>query len=162
MIAKEFDLDSNFALEVPCIDGKFILPNNSWPADGCVENNTCYNFPSPPAHTNLVRADHRILLRADDKAYFVCNHTEMVIAAEGTNMFELSCGTSRQSEISWPNCTWEPLCYDIPTPSNESLLVRTTNSDKVKLGDFVVYECKNKEKYFHMPDEVTMFIMVLL
>ena len=59
------DSDSNFALEVYCVDGKFLAP--TWPAE-CVEEAVCTTIPSPPtADIALVRADNKTKYRSGEQ-----------------------------------------------------------------------------------------------
>ena len=155
LVPDEFDKDSNFAIDIICSNGMFHVPEN-WPPIECVSDTTCKKFPQPPTHTELVRVDRKKKMRLQDKAYFVCRSSEMVIKPNGTNMFSATCSEAALSRIEWPNCTYDPMCNEIPIPSNESLLVRATENTRVKLGEYVKYECKNKEKYFATPDEVSI------
>ena len=155
MVPDELDEDSNFSIDVVCSNGTFKVPR-LWPPAECVLDTTCKHFPNPPQYSNLVRMDEKQRLRAKDKAYFVCkNPTEMIITLTGTNMFSASCNESKLSSIQWPNCTYDPVCDDIPSPSNDSLLVLSKSGIKVKLGEYVKYECKNKKEFFAIPDEVS-------
>ena len=81
----------------------------------------------------------------------------MVLKPSGTNMFSSIANKLQQSDMIWPNCTEEPVCNKVPTPSNESLLVKANQANEVKVGEFVTYECKNKEEFFSTPDEVNIF-----
>ena len=155
LIPEELDDDSNFVLEVTCFDGTFEVPRN-WPPEKCIENVTCVDFPEPPVHTELLRADHNKEMRPGDMAYFVCKNPEMLLKPNGSNMFSASCGQAKLSTIIWPNCTLEPVCVDIPEPSNESLLTRGNTETMVKIGEYVRYECKNKELFFETPNEVSI------
>ena len=108
---------------------------------------TCENFPEPPDYTNLVRADEKQRLRLNDRAYFLCsNPIEMVISVTGTNMFSATCNDSKASTIDWQNCTYDPVCDSMPLPSNDSELILSYPNTKVKLGQYVRYECKNKKE----------------
>ena len=155
IVPDELDEDSNFAIDVVCSNGTF-KPPNLWPPMECVLDTTCDTFPNPPKFTNLVRADSKQRLRLNDRAYFLCkNPKEMIINSTGLNMFSASCNETKVSSIEWPNCTYDPVCDDLPSPSNESLL-RLSNPDiKVKLGEYLKYECKNRKEFFAVPDEVS-------
>ena len=74
-------------------------------------------------------------------------------------MFSASCAQAQSSTMNWPNCTIDPVCDNIPEPSNESLLIRVNNENMVKIGDYVRYECKNKDNFFETPTEVSNFHM---
>ena len=65
MLPNSFDLDSNFALEVDCVDGKYIAP--FWP-EQCEPKAVCSTIPNPPdADLALVRADNRTKYRAGEQ-----------------------------------------------------------------------------------------------
>ena len=57
LIPGDLDEDSNFVLEILCLNGKFETPEKHWPPSKCVANQTCTKFPDPPMYTNLVRKD---------------------------------------------------------------------------------------------------------
>ena len=155
IVPDELDKDSNFAIDIVCLNGTFKVPD-LWPPTECVLDTTCNTFSYPPEYTNLVRTDKKQRLRVNDKAYFVCkNPTEMIITKTGTNMFSASCNETKIPSIQWPNCTYDPVCDDIPSPSNDSLLVWSKPGFKAKLGEYVKYECKNKTEFFAIPDEVS-------
>ena len=82
----------------------------------------------------------------------------MLLKPNGTNMFSASCAQAQVSNIVWPNCTLDPVCDNIPEPSNQSLLIRLTHENNIKIGEYVNYECKNKEKFFETPTEVSNFL----
>ena len=155
LVPEELDKDSNFAIDIICSNGIFKVPEN-WPPKECIPDTTCKSFPKPPALTELLRVDRKKKMRLYDEAYFVCRSSEMVIKPKGTNMFSATCNDATLSEIEWPNCTYDPVCIEIPVPSNESLLVKANRNQKVKLGEYVTYECENKEEYFATPDEVSI------
>ena len=65
MLPNYVDLDSNFALEVFCVDGKYIAP--LWP-ERCVPESVCTTIPNPPnMEMPLVRADNRTKYRAGEQ-----------------------------------------------------------------------------------------------
>ena len=65
MLPNSVDLDSNFALEVDCVDGKYIAP--LWP-EQCEPEAVCTTIPNPPdAEIALVRADNRTKYRAGEQ-----------------------------------------------------------------------------------------------
>ena len=64
MLPEEVDQDSNFALEVYCIDGEFQAP--AWPSE-CVDEVVCTTIPIPPTGGNhsipFERADNQTKYR---------------------------------------------------------------------------------------------------
>ena len=77
MLPNSVDLDSNFALEVDCVDGKYIAP--LWP-EQCEPEAVCTTIPNPPdAEIALVRADNRTKYRAGEQVRTIeknpCNIT---------------------------------------------------------------------------------------
>ena len=77
MLPNYVDLDSNFALEVFCVDGKYIAP--FWP-EQCEPKAVCSTIPHPPdADIALVRADNRTKYRAGEQVRTIeknpCNIT---------------------------------------------------------------------------------------
>ena len=65
MLPNSVDLDSNFALEVFCVDGKYKWP--LWP-EQCVPESVCTTIPNPPnVEIPLVRADNRTKYRAGEQ-----------------------------------------------------------------------------------------------
>lgn len=52
----------------------------------------------------------------------------------------------------WPNCYTEPVCDSLPDPDAASLLVRATADTKVRLGQEVIYQCKDKDRFFETPE----------
>lgn len=51
----------------------------------------------------------------------------------------------------WPQCVIEPICDQLPTPSEESMLEKTTVEDSVKLGEYVEYGCIRRSEFFETP-----------
>ena len=69
MLPNSVDLDSNFALEVDCVDGKYIAP--LWP-EQCEPEAVCSTIPNPPdADIVLVRADNGTKYRAGEQVKII-------------------------------------------------------------------------------------------
>ena len=151
LVPEEFDEDLNFAIDIICSNGTYTLSEN-WPPTECIEEASCSNFPEPPPHTHLERIDKKKKMRLNDFAYFVCERADMIIQPSGNNMFSPSCHESMTSNIVWPNCTVDPICSHLPTPSNDSLLVRSNTDVMVKIGEYVKYECRDRDKFFATPN----------
>ena len=87
MLPNSVDLDSNFALEVDCVDGKYIAP--LWP-EQCEPEAVCTTIPNPPdAEIALVRADNRTKYRAGEQVKTIeknpCNITYVPIQLQLSN-----------------------------------------------------------------------------
>lgn len=150
MLPFSFDPDSNFALEVNCVDGEFIRP--VWP-EACEPESLCSVVPNPPAGTNginLIRQDNRTEFRHGEFAYFACqNPTAVLDDDSGRNVFEIEClPDDTFGNVVWPNCFLEPTCTNLPDPPVSSKMVRATKTDSVKLGEYVQFECAEKDKFF--------------
>ena len=75
MLPNSVDLDSNFALEVDCVDGKYIAP--LWP-EQCEPEAVCSTIPDlPDAEIPLVRADNRTKYRASEQVKKIVNLKEI-------------------------------------------------------------------------------------
>lgn len=157
------DPDSNFALEVYCVDGKFLMPN--WPAE-CEDEIVCDSsvyLPEPPATADikLVRADNRTKYRSGEQVYFVCEDPTAVIDdGSGSNMFGVTCPIGLvdaadqlnfPQNVVWPKCIIEPTCQQLPVPSAESLLEKTTVDNSVKIGEYIEYGCISRADFFETP-----------
>eukprot|EP00094_Tigriopus_californicus_P010586 TCALIF_10213-PA protein Name:"Protein of unknown function" AED:0.03 eAED:0.03 QI:9/0.8/0.81/1/1/1/16/76/1266 len=150
MLPFEFDHDSNFALEVNCVDGAFIRP--VWP-QACVVESLCSVVPNPPDGTqgiNLIRQDNRTQFRHGEFAYFACQNPVAVLDDDsGRNVYEIEClSDGTFGNVQWPNCYLEPTCTNLPDPPVSSKMVRATKTTSVKLGDYVLFECAEKDKFY--------------
>jgi hypothetical protein len=67
MVPFDVDQDSNYAMEVFCVDGNFIAP--IWPTE-CITEAVCTTVPTPTS--TLERSDNRTKFRAGEFAYFTC------------------------------------------------------------------------------------------
>ena len=94
MVPAEVDPDSNYALEVYCVDGLFVPP--TWPTE-CEEENVCVNAPNPPTENVEIvfeRSDNRTKYRIGQKVYFTCNDEDakaIVDDGSGLNAFGVAC-----------------------------------------------------------------------
>ena len=156
VVPEQFDQDRNLAIDIICRNGTYKLPKN-WPPTDCIEYYDWDELTKPPEYTKLIRVKTENKTRPHDLEYFTCESPEMVLKPSGSNMFSSTADKLQQSDMIWPNCTEEPVCNEIPTPSNESLLVNANQVNEVKVGEFVTYECRNKEEFFSTPDEVNIF-----
>ncbi len=154
MLPFSSDPDSNFELEVDCTDGKFVRP--SWP-NSCVPRQVCRgaDLPNPPsAAIPLVRLDNKAEVRADEFAYFGCQDPEAVLNDNsGMNVYQLPCIETQSDPVwdpNWPECYLEPTCTNLAEPAPTSGMQRATEGDKVKLGDYVVYECTRRDEFFEV------------
>ena len=157
VVPEQFDQDRNLAIDIICRNGTYKLPMN-WPPTDCIEYYDWDELTKPPDYSKLIRVKKENKTRPHDLEYFACESPEMVLKPSGSNMFSSTADKLQQSSMMWPNCTEEPVCNKVPTPSNESLLVKANQANEVKVGEFVTYECRNKEEFFSTPDEVNIFI----
>ena len=170
LIPESLDPDSNGKLEITCIDGSFEIPA-TLASSQCIDAQSatpnyiaCNAPPAPPDNSKLSRVvTEKTKFRADEKVYYVCENKEAVILPNGTNMFEIACPNPigvhydfNPSAIVWPSCTLEATCDNLPNPPASTFLIRATKGDSVRLGDHVVYECKDKAKYWETPNYVSM------
>ena len=113
MIPFESDTDSNYQLEVYCVDGSFLTPN--WPSE-CVEENVCVNPPEPPAESGLSRSDNRTKYRQDELVYYSCGDEKAIVNdGFGLNTFALACDLSQD-------------LVDFPTVRNTLVKIVSENS----------------------------------
>lgn len=99
MIPFESDPDSNYQIEVYCVDGSFLTPY--WPL-ACVEENVCVNPPEPPLDTGLARSDNRTKYRQDELVYYTCTDEKAIVDdGSGLNTFGLACDLS-QDLVDFP------------------------------------------------------------
>ena len=160
-------------LEITCIDGSFEVPTAGLSSNPqCIDSSSgtivCNSPPPPPAYSGLEYVfTGKIKFRPGEKAYYVCTNPEAIIQSNnGTNMFEVTCpdpingqynfDSDLASGIGWPNCTVEPVCDILPDPPANTKLIKATKGDKVRLGENVVYECKDKAKYWETPNYVSV------
>ena len=155
VVPEQFDQDRNLAIDIICRNGTYKLPMN-WPPTDCIEYYDWDELTKPPDYSKLIRVKKENKTRPHDLEYFACESPEMVLKPSGSNMFSSTADKLQQSSMMWPNCTEEPVCNKVPTPSNESLLVKANQANEVKVGEFVSYECRNKEEFFSTPDEVNI------
>jgi hypothetical protein len=163
--SEAWDPDSNGKVEVTCINGAFELPPGvSGNPPACVQSNgiICNSRPSPPESTELEYIDiNKVKFRPGEKAYYVCKNGEAIIRPNGTNMFEIPCevgvynfNTDLADGTGWPTCQIEPICDNLPNPPEASQMIKATEGDSVRLGDYVVYECEKKDEYWEIPTGV--------
>ena len=161
MLPVEVDQDSNFALEIFCIDGSFQAPS-IWPSE-CQELKVCSAIPEPPeADIKLVKAHNRTQFRDGEFVYYTCQDPKAIVLdeyASGLNTWSLLCDLSSEdevdfpAEIDWPSCYRETECTDLPSPSEESRLqLAPYIGDSVRIGDFIRYSCIDKALFHETPD----------
>ena len=163
--SEAWDPESNGLLEVTCIDGVFEKPQGvSGDPPSCVESSSiiCNSRPEPPTNSELEHVDTgKNKYRPGEKAYYVCKNNASIIQPNGTNVFDIACqegvynfNTDLANEIGWPNCTVEPICDNLPDPPESTHMIRATKGSTVRLGEHVVYECAQKDKYWETPAAV--------
>jgi hypothetical protein len=77
----------------------------------------------------------------------------------GLNMNAVECPTETMSAANldfpaspvWPTCFVQTVCDDLPEPDANSLLMRSTVEDSVKVGEYVKYACIDKAQFFETP-----------
>ncbi len=90
-------------------------------------------------------------------AYYVCSNPEAVLNdASGMNMYGLVCPEGAipgdqldfPADPDWPKCVVHPKCDNLPQPSAESKLYKSTPEDFVRVGEFVHYTCIDKADFY--------------
>ena len=158
MLPFEVDQDSNFQLEVICIDGIFQPP--VWP-NQCQVELVCRDLPEPPQDPEIkfVRSDNRTKYRNEEQAYFTCEDpTALIDDDSGLNTIGIVCQIEGATlafpaDFEWPNCVKVTQCKDLPEPSAESGLMKHPKiGETVRVGEFVRYTCKEKDNFYETPD----------
>ena len=156
-----WDPESDGMIDVTCIDGTFEQPTAGTPPS-CVDSSNieCNSRPEPPSSSGLEYQNVKSKYRPDENAYYVCKNNESIIQPNGTTLFSIPCETgvyNFNADLAagdgWPECTVEPICVDLIEPPVESLMIKATKGDSVRLGDHVVYECAKKHLFWETKDQ---------
>ena len=137
-----------------CIEGEWQAP--TWPTE-CVAKELCGVPPVPHETMRLLPFDtNPNQYRVGEHAYYYCEHADNVLDDDsGMNVYENLCDTGAvwvANSTTFPVCYEEPKCSPLPTPSEASKLVQKTVGDNVKIGESVVYECKDRALYHETPN----------
>lgn len=158
MLPYDVDQDSNFELEVFCIDGSFQPP--IWPSE-CQAREVCESVPIPPdvdGGIKLMRADNRTQFRNQEWVYFICEDPRAIVQdpdESGLNTWGLKCDLDNNvdflisEEISWPECIKDTECTNFQDPTAESgLELSALTSQSVRIGEYIRYTCIRKNEFY--------------
>lgn len=128
----------------------------------CVAKELCGAPPIPHEDYKIKPFDtNPTQYRVGEHAYYYCENDGNILDDDsGMNIYENLCDTGAvwaANSTTIPTCYEEPTCSPLPTPSESSKMVQKTVGDSVKLGEHVVYECKDRALYHETP-EVSLLI----
>ncbi len=158
MLPSAYDIDSNYKMEIYCVDGVFDT-SSGWPTD-CETKSVCETVPEPPADKGLERSDDRTTFRQGEQAYFTCSDPAAVLNdISGLNMFDVECPEGAiapdaldfPADPNWIGCVVHPTCTNLPVPSDESKLNKSSPTESVRVGEYVHYTCIDKADFFETP-----------
>ena len=129
--------------------------------DGCIETPMCEKPAATDSHNTMVllpyyEIDNSGSVNGGESVFYKCKDVDYRLDDNsGLAVYEVHCNVSdpgapwMPDPSTWPKCTYQPMCTEIPEPDGPSLdsgLARDPEDTRTALlpGEFVIYNCTNE------------------